>query len=331
MQLVQLGRRGPRVAPVALGLWQAGGRLWGRVDTGELREALKLAVENGLTLFDTAELYGLGESEKLLGQILYELGARDEAFIVTKIAGYRVTVHGALKAVEASSRRLGRKPDMVLYHWPPPYPFTVCRAARILEAVVEKGVASWVGVSNFNTRQLTSIVYCMKKTEILVDQVQYSLAYRTPENSLIPAAKRLGVTVMAWAPLAKGALAGRTHADNIVRRIDKVFTRAAQDTRLQHALETAATRLGASRAAIALAWLKTRNTIPVVGVKRREHVESAIEALKLELPEHTVKELDTASENYVSAWGREYNVLQSTRYIPPPLQQLVYNIILRGI
>ncbi len=327
----RLGRNGPTVPLVALGLWQAGGRMWGSIDHSEFRDTIRFAVKNGLLFFDTAELYGLGSSEKLLGSLLREFGVKDEAFIVTKIAGYRVTVHGAVKAVEASSRRLGRKPDMVLYHWPPPYPFTTCRAVRLLEAVLDRGLAGWIGVSNFDADQLEEAVHCAKKTEILVNQIHYSMAYRLPENRLIPRARRLGVTIMAWSPLAKGALAGKTLADNRARKMDPVFKRAAQDKELQQALATAASRLGADKASIAIAWLIARDAIPVVGVRRRSHVESIIRALQLEIPNELLKELDKASEKYITMWGKKYNELRFNRFLPPPIQYFVFNIVLRGI
>lgn len=305
--------------------------MWGSVNRGEFRDAIRFAVENGLLFFDSAELYGLGGSEELLGSLLRELGARDEAFIVTKIAGYRVTVRGAVKAVEASSRRLGRRPDMVLYHWPPPYPFTACRAVRLLEAVLDKGLAGWMGVSNFDAVQLEEAVHCAKKAEVLVDQVHYSMAYRLPENHLIPRARRLGVTIMAWSPLAKGALAGKTLADNLARKIDPVFKRAARDRELQQALATAAGRLGADKASIAIAWLIARDAIPVVGVRRRSHVESITRALQLEIPHESLKELDKASEKYVAMWGKKYSELRFNRFLPPPIQYFVFNIVLGGI
>jgi aryl-alcohol dehydrogenase-like predicted oxidoreductase len=97
-------------------MWQAGGRLWGPIGYGEVYHVVGAAAEHGLLFFDTAELYGAGRSEELLGRALREHGVLEEAFIVSKVAGFRVTRRGVVGAVEATARRLGRRPDLVLYH-----------------------------------------------------------------------------------------------------------------------------------------------------------------------------------------------------------------------
>lgn len=329
--MVRLGRRGPRVPGVALGLWQAGGRLWGRTGYSSVKEVVGAAAEHGLLFFDTAELYGWGRSEELLGRALRELGVEEEAFIVTKVAGFRVTGRGVVGAVEASARRLGRRPDLVLYHWPPPWPVSPCRAVRLLEEAVERGLAGYMGVSNFNARELREAVWCAKRHEVLVDQVHYSLAHRVPEHRLAPTARELGVTLMAWGPLAKGALAGRTRADNLARLLDPVFREAARDKGLQEALRRAAEATGKTMAVVALAWLRAKGALPVAGARRRRHVLQAAEAAETRLPREVVEELDRASERYLWRWGTCYRELHWNRYIPPPLQLLLYRIILRGV
>jgi len=328
---VRLGRRGPLVPRVALGLWQAGSRLWGRTGYREVSEVVAAAAERGLLFFDTAELYGMGRSEELLGRALREHGVAGEAFVVTKVAGFRVTRRGVRGAVEASARRLGRRPDLVLYHWPPPYPFTVCRAVRLLEEAVDGGLAGYMGVSNFNASELLEAVGCAARHEVVVDQVHYSLAHRVPENRLLPAAAELGVGVMAWGPLAKGALAGRRVADNWARRLDPVFREAARDRVLQEALSRVSEALGVARAVVALAWVASKGVVPVVGARRRRHVEAAAEAAGLELPGWASAALDEASRRYLERWGRCYRELHWNRFIPAPVQWLLYRVVLRGV
>ncbi|BEP17397.1 aldo/keto reductase [Pyrofollis japonicus] len=318
-----------RVSGIGIGFWQAGGRLWGRYGLREAVEVIGAALEHGIVLFDTAEIYGNGRSEKLLGEALRKLRSLGEAVIVTKVAGFRVTWNGFRKAVEGSVRRLGRRPDIVLYHWPPPWPFTVCRVVKLLEKLVEHGLTSYIGVSNFNAADLEEAAHCAKRHEILVDQVHYSLAHRVPEKRLIPLAQRLGVRIMAWGPLAKGALAGKTKPDNAARMLDPVFLRAARDKRLQEALETIERKHGVSKAVIALAWLIAKKAIPVVGARRRKHVEDAARAATLKLREEDVRVLDKASSRYL---GRaDYSELRFNRAIPPPLQWFTYKLLLRGI
>jgi len=318
-----------RVPVIGIGFWQAGGRLWGRYGIREATEVVGAALEHGLILFDTAEIYGNGRSERLLGEALRRLGGLEEAVVVTKVAGFRVTWNGFRKAVEGSARRLGRRPDIVLYHWPPPWPFTACRIARLLEKLVEHGLTSHIGVSNFNTADLEEATHCTRRHEILIDQVHYSLAHRVPEKKLIPLAHRLGVRIMAWGPLAKGALAGKTKPNNAARLLDPVFLRAARDKRLQESLEAIARRHGVSKAIAALAWLIAKNAIPVVGARKRRHVEDAARAASLSLTEDEIRALDNASSRYLG--GKDYDELRFNRAIPPPLQWLIYKGLLRGI
>ncbi len=325
-----LGHRcGLRVPVIGIGFWQAGGRLWGRYSPDNAVRVVGAALENGLNLFDTAEIYGNGRSERLLGEALRRHGALEEAIIVTKIAGYRVTWTGFRRAVEGSSRRLGRRPDIVLYHWPPPWPFSACRVARLLEKLMDEGLTWGIGVSNFGSRLLEEAVHCLHRYEILVDQVHYSLAHRVPENKLVGTATRLGVKLMAWGPLAKGALAGKTRPDNAARALDPVFLRAARDRELQGALESIAKRHGVSKAVVALAWLVARGAIPVVGARREKHVADAARAAGLVLSREEEELLNNVSEKYR---GRgDYCELCFNRYIPAPLQWLIYHVLLRGI
>jgi len=325
-----LGRRcSLRVPVIGIGFWQAGGRLWGRYSLDDAIRVVGSALENGLNLFDTAEIYGNGRSERLLGEALRRHGALEEAVIVTKIAGYRVTWTGFRKAVKGSSHRLGRKPDIVLYHWPPPWPFSACRVARLLERLVDEGLTWGIGVSNFGSRLLEEAVHCLRRYEILVDQVHYSLAHRVPENKLAAVAAKLGVKLMAWGPLAKGALAGKTRPNNAARALDPVFMRAAQDKELQGALEKIAKKHNVSKAVVALAWLIARGALPVVGARRREHVTDAALAARISLSPREVELLNNISEKYRG--HGDYCVLCFNKYIPAPLQWLLYRVLMRGV
>ncbi len=329
----RLGRRGPLAPVVGVGAWQLGGRLWGPAGLGEALEVVSAALELGVALFDTAELYGMGRSEELLGEALRRLGGLGEAIIVTKVAGFRVSWSSVRRALEASRRRLGRTPDVALYHWPPPLPHSACEAARLLERAAEEGLAAYVGLSNFNAAELAEAVYCMRRLEPVVDQVHYSLAHRVPEAVLEPAAARYGVTLMAWGPLAKGALAGRRAADNAARRLDPVFREAARDETLQETLASIASKHGASRAEVALAWLIRRGAVPIPGARRRRHVEAAAGAAALaeRLSSGDLEALDRASRRYLLRWGTCYRELHWNRYLPAPVQALLYRGLLRGV
>ena len=323
MRYTRLGRRGPRISVVGLGLWQAGSRLWGGRSPetlAEIRRGIELALQHGINFFDTAEIYGAGLSEKLLGEAIRE--HRDEAIIATKVAGHRWTWWDIRRAAEASRRRLGTTPDLIQHHWPPPVYAPICRLARSLERLIDEGLTHHIGLSNYPAHLLEKILECMKRHEPVSNQVQYSLAYRAPENRLKPLMDSRGMTLIAWSPLAKGALAGLREPKTLAQRLDPVFREAATDEKLQETLAKIAERRGATKAEVALAWLIAKGAVPIPGFRRASRIPSIVRAAELNLSEAEVRELDEASKRYVTRWGREYRSLQFYRYIPGPLQKL---------
>ncbi|AFK51457.1 aldo/keto reductase [Thermogladius calderae 1633] len=332
MRYTTLGRAGPRVSVVGLGFWQAGSRLWGSRDGG-LRErvskTLEKALEHGVNLLDTAETYGGGLSEEVLGEAVRALG-RDNFVVASKVAGYRVTRHSVLKGVEGVNRRLGFRVDVIQLHWPPPHPWPVCWAVRGLEEAVARGLAGYYGLSNFPRELLEEALECAKRVEPVSNQVQYSLAYRTPEVDLLGFMRERGLALVAWSPLAKGALAGAREASAPAQRRDRVFREALGDVRLRAALEEVASRRGATMAQVALAWLVAKGAIPIPGSRTPERVEEYAGAAELTLGEEDVRLLDEASSRYLRLWGDSYSALKYMRYIPATLQRAAI-ALMRGI
>lgn len=308
---------------VGLGAWQIGSKSWNGRDSKTIEEckrALLRGLELGINLVDTAEVYGGGFSEKVVGETFRNV---EEVVIVTKVGGFRTSKYSILKAVRASKRRLGRDSiDVILYHWPPPIYVPLCKVVRALEEAVDLGLASYIGVSNFSSNLLLRALECLKKHDIVVNQVQYSLAYRTVENKLKSLMEKEKISLMAWSPLAKGALAGKTIPDNPARRGDRVFLEATRDSRLQEALEEVAFKTRTSKARVALAWLIRRGAIPIPGARKVRHVEEAALASNLELASEDYERLNVVSEKYVEKWGLEYEVFKYTRFIPGFIQGL---------
>ncbi len=326
MRYTRLGRRGPRVSIIGIGLWQAGSRAWGTRNPEALRaikDGVRRALEHGINLFDTAEIYGAGLSERILGETLRELGAREEAVIATKIAGFRWREKDILKAAKRSTERLGTKPDIIQHHWPPPFYASICKVARSLEKLVENGLTSYIGLSNYPANLTTRVLECMKRHEPVSNQLQYNLAYRVVENRLKPLLEKHGIALIAWSPLAKGALAGKTKPSTLAQLLDPVFHAAVKDKELQTTLEKIAKLLGATKAEVALAWLIAKNAIPIPGFRNPRHVDSAARAASLTLPAEHVRMLDEASRRYLYKWGTCYKALRVNRYLPGVLQKLV--------
>ncbi len=328
MKYTTLGKSGLRVSVVGLGFWQAGSRLWGSRDSGlrgRVRRALEIALSHGVNFLDTAEVYGGGLSEIVLGEAVRALG-RGEFIVASKIAGYRVTGGSVIKGVEGINRRLGFKVDVIQMHWPPPHPWPLCWSVRGMEDAVSQGLAGYYGFSNFPRDLLEEALQCSRRFEPVSNQVQYSLAFRAPEVDLIPFMREKGLTLIAWSPLAKGALAGLREASTPAQRGDSVFKAASGDEVLQRTLEEVATRKKASKAQIALAWLISRNAIPIPGFRNPDRVEEYARAAYIELSEDDVRALDEASRRYIHLWGRGYRGFRAMRFIPAILQRLVVTL-----
>ena len=257
-----LGRSGESISAIGLGTW-------GIRDEGRAFEALVYGVELGLDLIDTAEMYCSGRAEELVGRVAREVG-RDRVFIVTKLYPHRFREPTrAIEAAEASLRRLGVSyVDLLLIHWPDDLA-PIWRQVRSLEAVAERGLTRYVGVSNFNLQQLSEAVQSTRKYEVVVDQVKYSVLDRAIERDLLSFCVRVGVTVMAYTPLERGA----------VLRVWK--------------LREVASRYGRTPVQVALNYLVARpRVVAIPKSERREHVEEIRGTLGWRLEERDVEVLE---------------------------------------
>jgi diketogulonate reductase-like aldo/keto reductase len=198
----------------------------GRQPASEEEAALRLGIELGLTLIDTAEMYGDGAAEELVGRAI--AGRRNEVFLVSKILPSHASRRGAIAACEASLRRLRVDClDLYLLHWPGSVKLTETIGA--FETLREQGkIAAW-GISNFDTSGLRQ-VYGINQA-VQTNQILYNLGRRGPEFDLLPWCRENRIPVMAYSPLEQGRIFGHP------------------------VLTTIARRHGATEAQIALAWL----------------------------------------------------------------------------
>lgn len=194
-----LGRTGESIAAIGLGTW-------GIRNEENARKALIFAIEQGLNVVDTAEMYGQGRAEELVGKVARDVG-RDTIFIVTKLYPHRFrSPETAVRAAESSLRRLGTSyVDLLLIHWPDDLA-SIRVQIKSLEAVAERGLTRYIGLSNFNAQQLAEAVSFTSKHDIVVDQVKYSVVDKTVERDLLKLCLNYGVTLMAYSPLERGAV-----------------------------------------------------------------------------------------------------------------------------
>ena len=302
--LVSLGPAGPRVSPIGVGTWQWGERgYWGyRRDYGEddVRAAYQRARAAGVTLFDTAETYGRGRSEQLLGRFVAERSDVGLVVVATKFAPlpWRARRRGPLRrALEASLGRLGLD-SIGLYqiHWPLPLVGDEPWLADLADAAGDALVGA-VGVCNYNPAQLRQAHRTLadRGVALATNQVQYSLLDRKPESSgLADLCRELGVTIIAYSPLAQGLLTGKYGPQARPSGVRRWSTRS-RIHRVPAVVERL-TAIGVSRQAgpeqVALAWLVAKGAVPIPGAKTAAQAGANAGAVQVRLTADEVADLD---------------------------------------
>jgi aryl-alcohol dehydrogenase-like predicted oxidoreductase len=300
-----LGTTGIDVTPIGFGTWAWGDSLfWGYgKDYGEteLRQAFQAAIDLNITFIDTAEIYGLGKSEELLGKFIKETNATTQIATKYMPLPWRFRAEDVADAVTASLKRL-KMPSVDLYqvHFPAPSFLSQEGLMNALADEVEQGRIKAVGVSNYNAEQLREAhkLLARRGVPLAVNQMRYSLITREIEmNGVLATARELDVTILAYSPLAQGLLTGKYTASNPptgARSMDKRF-QADGLRKLQPMLDKL-TELGdkysKTPAQIALNWLMCQpGVIPIPGVKNRTQVEQNAGALGWELSADDVMDL----------------------------------------
>jgi aryl-alcohol dehydrogenase-like predicted oxidoreductase len=308
MRYVEVG--GARLSVIGLGTWQFGSREWGYGDTyaeGEAVQITRRALDLGINLIDTAEIYAFGRSERIVGQAI--AGRRDEAFIATKIFPVMPVSHVVLARAVASADRLGVETiDLYQVHWPNPVvPIGTTMAGM---AVLQRtGMIRHVGVSNFSLARWQAAERALGGP-VLANQVQYSLAVRGPETDLVPFAQRNDRLVIAYSPLAQGFLTAKydgSKAPGGVRAGNALFLpdNMARGAELLNTLRDVAKVHGATPAQIALAWLIHRpNVVAIPGASSVAQLESNAAAADIELSADEDQQLTGAAERFVPLSGR---------------------------
>jgi len=304
-----------KLTKIGVGSWQASVYSWNS-DIKQVEEALKTAFQFGINWVDTAEIYGRGASEELVGKLAREY----DVYIATKVAGFRY--RDVVKAVRASLRRLGRI-DLLQLHWPPPIYLDVCKILRQLESAIELGLAAEIGVCNFDVELLEKAIYCTKRHKIVSNQIEYSPLARAAEREVFKKARELGVEIIAWGPLAKGAVLGRAGNDR-ARRMDSTFRKAETEggRRAISVIKRIAEERNMTPAQVVLAWHKAKGVLPIPGDKRREQAIDVANALRIELSEDDVRKIDEASEEFLKGTVG----FRRVRWMPGFLQRLILAI-----
>jgi diketogulonate reductase-like aldo/keto reductase len=201
-----LGKTDEKIAATGLGTWLIGGG--SSPDYSRDREAIgtiKYAIELGMTHIDTAEMYGGGHAEELVGEAVKAF-KRDEVFIASKVWPTNLRYDDVLKACERSLRRLQTSYiDLYYVHWPSDV-IPLSETMKAMERLYKDGKIRYIGLSNFSPTQIEEARSYLSTADVVAIQAEYSLYNRKIEADLIPYCFRNGMTVVAYSPLARGAL-----------------------------------------------------------------------------------------------------------------------------
>jgi aryl-alcohol dehydrogenase-like predicted oxidoreductase len=294
---------------LGIGTWAWGDKLfWGYGDqygAADVEAAFHAAVEQGVTFFDTAEVYGLGESERLLGQ--FAKSASVPIQIATKYGPlpWRFNGQAVLETLDASLKRLDVE-QISLYqvHWPFNFFMGERSLFEALAKAVQQGKIAAVGVSNYSSSQMTQAHQLLADSDVplAVNQVRYSLVTRQVETQgIIAKAQELGVVILAYSPLAQGLLTGKYTAINLpqgARKGDARFSAAglAKLAPVTDLLQHYAQQYQRTPGQVALNWLMAQpGVIPIPGAKTAQQAQENAGALGWSLTPAETAALEQAS------------------------------------
>ena len=302
MKYRKLGKSDLKVSVIGLGTGQIGSRPWGYgigFGNEDIIKVIRYAIELGINVFDTAETYGYGKSEMLLGKALNSHD-RDDFVIVSKVAPWNLRYKNVIKAAKRSLRRLNIDTiDLYLVHHPNPL-IPIKETFRAMERLIKDGKVRYIGVSNFSGYMLEKAEENLSSTEIVVDEIEYNILSRRAEKEIAPYCERQNIGIIAYSPLAGGVLTGRYSFSNPPRDRARAFNFLARRTFLEKAqplfkvLREIAEEKRASVAQVALSWIISRHSLCVAipAALTYEQVEDNAKAGDLILSSEDIGRID---------------------------------------
>jgi aryl-alcohol dehydrogenase-like predicted oxidoreductase len=319
---------GRNISRIGLGTWQFGSDDWGygaRYAEQEAGRIVRRALELGVTLFDTAELYGTGHSERILGRALGT--ERESVFLATKVYPVVPPSFVLRQRAAASAARLGvSRLDLYQLHWP--HPLTGDRSVmRRMRSLQRDGTVAEVGVSNYSLPQWQAAERALG-SRVLSNQIEYHLLARSPEADLLPFAQARGRLIIAHSPLARGLLAGAYHQHDLpanpVRASSAWFDPQNLDRieGLLNVLREVAHAHSATPAQIALSWvIRHPAVVAIPGASSVGQLEANVAAAEVDLADDEFRALNSASASLRLSPERRQSTLRKTLR---PVRSAVY-------
>lgn len=316
METIKLGQDGPAVCPLCVGTWAWGDRLFWNYgshedDAKQLQAAFQAALEAGTIFFDTAEVYGFGLSEQYLGQFMQKSDRPVQ--IATKYgpAPWRFTAQSVSDAITESLKRL-RLERVSLYqvHWSFSFFMSQATLMNALADEVQRGRIEAVGVSNYSAEQMQQAykILAARGVKLASNQVRYSLLTRQIEtNGILDTARQLGITILAYSPLAQGLLTGKYAANSSVkptgaRRIDPRFSPEGLQKiePVISMLKKIGDSHGRNPAQVALNWLIAQgNVVAIAGAKNASQVQQNAGAIGWQMTNEEMTQLEQVTRPWM--------------------------------
>jgi len=263
--------KGVKIPVLGMGTWKIGGGMFSdRSQDKVVIKALRDGIKLGMMHIDTAEIYGNGHSEEIVGKAIKPF-KRKELFITTKVSPQNLRFDDLVNSIKGSLKRLKLKyVDLYLVHWPNSR-IPIKETVEALEYVVEQGFTGFIGVSNFSVALMEEAKSYLIKQEIVANQVEYNLLHRKPEDGLLSYCQKEKIMLIAYTPLAKGKLArpGFKILDKISEKYNK------------------------TQAQVALNWLiAKKGVVAIPKAIKIEHLKDNVGAVGWELSKEDMKELN---------------------------------------
>ena len=319
LPLRNLGKSEVKITPIGLGCWQfskqgnLAGKFWPSLEDDLIRDVVRISLEGGINWFDTAEVYGQGASEKILAKSLVALGKKPgDVLVATKWWPMFRTASNISKTIDDRLAALNPFPiDLYQVHQPWGFSSEVAEMKAMAELVHAQKIKQ-VGVSNFSAKLMRSAWETLQKSGInlVSNQVQYSLLQRKIEtNGILETAKELGITIIAYSPLAQGLVTGKFHDNpellkNIGwRKYSSQFKPEGleKSRSVTEAVKKLAVKYQATPSQVALNWLinfSGDTVVAIPGATKATHAAENTGAMKFSLSNEDMQLLDDLSKGY---------------------------------
>jgi len=234
LDYLELGHTGEHIAPVGLGTWGIGGRAHAEAGSDDAWvKAITEGIEAGMSVIDTAEFYGDGHSEELVGRAIGNF-ERGSVFLISKAWYTHLTADSIIRAANSSLSRLNTPYiDLYLIHWPS-QTVPLNETLGAMERLIDMGKVRYIGVSNFDAGLLNEAMTSLSRHEIVANEVKYNVLERDVERELLPFCRKESISVIAYTPLAKGSLAKDTRLRGIGMKYGKSAAQVALNWLIAH-------------------------------------------------------------------------------------------------